>query len=216
VMHRLIRPVPPKDFTQRAHDPLDSGDSNICIAAAKRIRGPLKSLTPQEQRSIGMASYPIENLPSWIRHESGEAYCAFSRYVGVFQANFEPKMDDPAHVSDIIASMPDKWLNRLAPVFVGLESVADSEEYFRHRYMKLSGQYDQAMKTAVFLPGRDGKKMYRESARVLQAFVRLFAEFFGELREWIGQEACSGSRWSEGDSWRKKWDMTVFTRFQTH
>ena len=209
---KLVRPVPPKDFAASARLTLDHGDSDICIDAVKRMRGPLNPPSDREARCIGMASYPAESLPSWIRHEAGEAWSSFSKFIANGGTEFCPEFDAPQDVCTMLSSMPEGLLKRLDSVFVGLKRGTDPDGFFQHKYMELCRQYVQSMETAMLLSGSDPEKMYRDCVRVLQASVPGFAKFFDDLRELIGDAACQGSRWHQGDSKREKWDMSVLER----
>ena len=207
-----VRPVPPKDFAASARLTLDHGDSDICIDAVQRMRGPLNPPSDREARCIGMASYPAGSLPSWIRHEAGEAWSSFSKFIANGGTEFCPEFDDPQDVCTMLSSMPEGLLKRLDPVFVGLKRGADPDGFFQHKFIDVCSQYVQSMKTAFLLSGSGHEEMYRNSARVLKAAVPAFAEFFDDLRSFIGDEACIGGRWREGDSWREEWDMSLFER----
>ena len=45
------KPIPPRDFTERALLPLDHGDSSICVTAAKGMI----ALSSRQQRSIDLS-----------------------------------------------------------------------------------------------------------------------------------------------------------------
>ena len=159
-----------------------------------------------------MASYSVENLPSWIRHHVGEAWSIFSGRIEQGGAEFCPKEDDPAEVCDILENIPEILLPRLEPSFIGLQREADPDEFFKNWYLGLSKRYTQDMKTVKLISGSDYKKRYQKSALVLQKFIPEFTAFFDSLREFIGNQACLNSRWKQGDASRKKWDLAAFER----
>ena len=207
-----IRPIPPKDFAARALLPLDPGKSDVCLNSASGILGKSNEIKGQQSRTSCMASYRVENLPSWIRHHVGEAWSIFSGRVEQGDAEFCPKEDDPAEVCDILENIPEILLPRLEPSFIGLQREADPDEFFKNWYLGLSKRYTQDMKTVKLISGSDYKKRYQKSALVLQKFIPEFTAFFDSLREFIGNQACLNSRWKQGDGSRKKWDLAAFER----
>ena len=207
-----IRPIPPKDFAARALLPLDPGKSDVCLNSASGILGKSNEIKGQQSRTSCMASYSVENLPSWIRHHVGEAWSIFSGRIEQGGAEFCPKEDDPAEVCDILENIPEILLPRLEPSFIGLQREADPDEFFKNWYLGLSKRYTQDMKTVKLISGSDYKKRYQKSALVLQKFIPQFVAFFDSLRESIGNQACLNSRWKQGDASRKKWDLAAFER----
>jgi len=207
-----IRPIPPKDFAARALLPLDPGKSDVCLNSASGILGKSNEIKGQQSRTSCMASYSVENLPSWIRHHVGEAWSIFSGRIEQGGAEFCPKEDDPAEVCDILENIPEILLPRLEPSFIGLQREADPDEFFKNWYLGLSKRYTQDMKTVRLISGSDYKKRYQKSALVLQKFIPEFTAFFDSLREFIGNQACLNSRWKQGDASRKKWDLAMFER----
>ena len=126
-----IRPIPPKDFAARALLPLDPGKSDVCLNSASGILGKSNEIKGQQSRTSCMASYSVENLPSWIRHHVGEAWSIFSGRIEQGGAEFCPKEDDPAEVCDIMEDIPEILLPRLEPSFIGLQREADRDEFFK-------------------------------------------------------------------------------------
>ena len=206
------RPIPPKDYAERAGGPLDPRDSGISIAAAKRRLALSDQSDSRQQRSIEMVSYHVENLPSWIRHHVGEAWSVFSSFIAQGGTEFCPEIDDSQDVCNRLASLPENLLDRLEPSFIGLEREADPEGYFRNWYSALSKRYAHDMKTVKLIYRTDYTKSYTHSALVVQKFIPEFAKFFDSLREFIGIQACLNSCWRQGDTYRVKWDLSVFER----
>ena len=203
-----VRPTPLKDFNSRASGPLEHGDNNISYIAAKRMT----DLSSRKLRSIDMAYYPVNSLPSWLRHHVGEAYSMFSCFVEQGGTVFCPELDDPREVCDRLANFPESLLDRLEPSFIGLEREADPDEFFKNWYLGLCQKYIQDMKTVKLISGPDYKKRYQKSALVLQKFIPEITAFFDNLREFIGNQACLSSRWKQGDVSRAKWDLAMFER----
>jgi len=203
-----IRPIPPKDFAARALLPLDHGDSIISFAKTKSM----PALSSRQKRSIEMASYPVDSLSSWLRHQVGEAWNIFSGFVALGGTVFCPEIDDPQDVCLRLAYLPESLLDRLEPSFIGLQREADPDEFFQNWYLGLSKRYTQDMKTARLISSVDYKKRYQKSALVLQKFIPEFTVFFDSLREFIGNQACLSGRWQQGDVSRKKWDLAMFER----
>ena len=202
------RPTPPKDFTARACGPLNHGDSIISVAKTKSM----PALSSRQKRSIEMASYPVDSLPSWLRHQVGEAWNIFSGFVALGGTVFCPEIDDPQDVCLRLAYLPESLLDRLEPSFIGLQREADPDEFFQNWYLGLSKRYTQDMKTARLISSVDYKKRYQKSALVLQKFIPEFTVFFDSLREFIGNQACLSSRWRQGDGSRARWNLAMFER----
>jgi len=207
-----IRPIPPKDFAARAILPLDPSKNEVCVRAVVRVLGQSNEINGQQSRASCMASYSVENLPSWIRHHVGEAWNIFSGRVEQGGAEFCPKEDDPAEVCAILKNIPESLLPRLEPSFIGLQREADPDEFFKNWYLGLSKRYTQDMKTVKLISGSDYKKRYQKSALVLQKFIPEFTAFFDSLREFIGNQACLSGRWQQGDASRKTWNLAMFER----
>ena len=207
-----FKPTLPKDFAAPALLPLDPDKSDVCLNSASGILGKSNEIKGQQSRTSCMASYSVENLPSWIRHHVGEAWSIFSGRIEQGGAEFCPKEDDPAEVCDILENIPEILLPRLEPSFIGLQREADPDEFFKNWYLGLSKRYTQDMKTVKLISGSDYKKRYQKSALVLQKFIPEFTAFFDSLREFIGNQACLNSRWKQGDASRKKWDLAMFER----
>ena len=207
-----FKPTPPKDFAARALLPLDPGKSDVCLNSASGILGKSNEIKGQLSRTSCMASYRVENLPSWIRHHVGEAWNICSGRIEQGGAEFCPKEDDPAEVCDILENIPESLIPRLEPSFIGLEREADLDWFFRNWYSRLCERYNKSMETINLMSGSDNEKRYRHSAQVVRGSVPEFTEFFDSLREFIGDEACLSSRWRQGDASRKKWNMDVFER----
>ena len=205
----IFAPVPPKDFGSRACGPLNHGDSSIGVAAAKKIMGS----SSRQQRSLEMASYPVDGLPSWVRHHAGEAWCIFCEFIVQGGTIFIRELDDSVDVCVRLVSMPENLLDRLEPSFIALEREADPDGFFRNWYLRLRERYNRSMETVNQMSGSDNEKRYRHSARVVRGCVPEFTEFFDSLREFIGYEACLSSRWRQGDASRKKWNMELFERY---
>ena len=68
------------------------------------------------------------------------------------------------------------------------------------------------METVKLQSGADYKKRYRKSALVLQKFIPEFTSFFDSLREFIGNQVCLSSRWTQGDGSRARWNLSMFER----
>jgi hypothetical protein len=207
-----IRPIPPKDFAARALLSLDPSKNDVCLNSASGTLGQSNEINGQQSRASCMASYSVENLPSWIRHHVGEAWNIFSGRIEQGGAEFCPKEDDPAEVCDILENIPEILLPRLEPSFIGLEREADPDGFFRNWYLRLRERYNKSMETVNLMSGSDNEKRYRHSARVVRGSVPEFTEFFIDLRKFIGDEACLSSRWRQGDASREKWNMDVFER----
>ena len=154
----------------------------------------------------------VENLPSWIRHHVWKAWSVFSSFVAQSGTEFCPEIDDPQDVCNRLASMPEKLLDRLEPSFIGLEREVDNDGIFRNWYSALSKRYAHDMKTVKLIYRTDYTKSYTHSALVVQKFIPEFAKFFDSLREFIGIQACLNSCWRQGDTYRAKWDLSVFER----
>ena len=203
-----LRPTPPKDFAARACDPLEHGDSNICVTAAKKTM----DVSIRQQRSIEMASYPLDSLPSWLRHHAGEAWSIFSNRIGRGGVEFCPELDDPKEVCELLANMPESLLNRLEPCFLGLEREGDPKGFFRNWFLELSKKYRQDMLSADLISGSNDAERYQNRARAVGKSVPEFTEFFESLREFIGNEACMNSSWLQGDASCAAWDLAVFEK----
>jgi hypothetical protein len=207
-----FKPTLPKDFAAPALLPLDPDKSDVCLNSASGILGKSNEIKGQQSRTSCMALNSVENLPSWIRHHVGEAWSIFSGRIEQGGAEFCPEEDDPAEVCDILENIPEILLPRLEPSFIGLEREADPDGFFRNWYAGLCERYIQSMETVKLQSGADYKKRYRKSALVLQKFIPEFTSFFDSLREFIGNQACLSSRWTQGDGSRARWNLSMFER----
>ena len=124
-----IRPIPPKDFAVRALRPLDPGKSDDCLNSANKQLRASNEISAGQSRASCMASYRVENLPSWIRHHVGEAWSNYSEYIAQGGIDFCSETDDPADVCVRLANIPENLLDRLEPSFIGLEREADPDGF---------------------------------------------------------------------------------------
>ena len=210
--HSPIRPLPPKDFAARAPRPLDPGKSDDCLNSANKNPRASNESSTEQSRANCMASYRVENLPSWIRHHVGEAWSNYSAYIAQGGIDFCSKTDDPADVCVRLANIPENLLHRLEPSFIGLEREADPDGFYKDWYSGLCERYGRSLKNINLLSGADYKIRYRHYARAVRESVPEFTGFFNDLRNFIGDEACLGGRWHQGDSSRAAWNMDVFER----
>ena len=207
-----IRPIPPKDVAARALRPLDPGKSDDCLNSAIGTLGQPNEINGQQSRASCMASYRVENLPSWIRHHVGEAWSNYSEYIALGGIDFCSETDDPADVCVRLANIPENLLDRLEPSFIGLEREADPDGFYRAWYSGLFERYGRSLETINLMSGSDYRMRYRLYARAVKKSVPEFTGFFNDLRNFIGDEACLGGRWHQGDASRAEWNMDMFER----
>ena len=207
-----IRPIPPKDFAARALGPLDPSKSDDCINSANKQLRASNEISAGQSRASCMASYRVENLPSWIRHHVGEAWSNYSEYIAQGGIDFCSETDDPADVCVRLANIPENLLDRLEPSFIGPEREADLDGFYRDWYSGLCERYGRSLETINLMSGSDYRMRYRHYARAVQKSVPEFTEFFNDLRKFIGNEACRSGQWRQGDASRAAWNMDVFER----
>jgi len=207
-----IRPIPPKDFAVRALRPLDPGKSDDCLNSANKQLRASNEISAGQSRASCMASYRVENLPSWIRHHVGEAWSNYSEYIAQGGIDFCSETDDPADVCVRLANIPENLLDRLEPSFIGLEREADPDGFYRAWYSGLFERYGRSLETINLMSGSDYRMRYRLYARAVKKSVPEFTGFFNDLRNFIGDEACLGGRWHQGDASRAARNMDVFER----
>ena len=207
-----IRPIPPKDFAARALRPLDPSKSDKCLNSANKKSRASNEISAKQSRASCMASYRVENLPSWIRHHVGEAWSNYSEYIAQGGIDFCSETDDPADVCVRLANIPENLLDRLEPSFIGLEREADPDGFYRAWYSGLFERYGRSLETINLMSGSDYRMRYRLYARAVKKSVPEFTGFFNDLRNFIGDEACLGGRWHQGDASRAARNMDVFER----
>ena len=106
-------PNPPRDYAERASLPLDRGGADVVAGAAERILGAGPDFTPREKRVTDMLSFPLENVPSWIKHHAGEAWSSFSEFAARGGIMHCREIDDLDLVCDLFAKIPEVWDDRL-------------------------------------------------------------------------------------------------------
>jgi hypothetical protein len=198
-------PNPPNDYAERASLPLVRRDADLVAAAAERILCDEPYFTPREKRVTDMLCFPLENVPSWIKHHTGEAWSSFSEFAARGGIMHCREIDDLNHVCDLFAKMPEVWADRLEACFVGLEREADPDSFFRDWYAAIISRYHKSLVIAQSSYLSDSKKRHLLCRMAVSEAVPSFAQFFDSLREFVGAEHVSGGRWGQGDGYRKSW-----------
>ena len=198
-------PNPPNDYAERASLPLVRRDADLVAAAAERILCVEPDFTTREKRVTDMLSFPLENLPSWIKHYTGEAWSSFSEFAAQGGIVHCCGIDDLNHVCDLFAKMPEVWADRLEACFVGLEREADPDSFFCDWYAAIISRYHKSLAIAQSSSLSDSKKRHLLCRMAVSEAVPSFAQFYDSLRGFVGAGHASGGRWGQGDAYRKDW-----------
>ena len=198
-------PNPPRNYAERASLPLDREDADVVAVAEERILGAGRHLTVRERRATDMLCFPLANVPSWIKHHTGEAWSSFSEFAAKGGIMHCREIDDLDHVCDLFAKMPEVWADRLEACFVGLEREADPDSFFRDWYAAIISSYHKSLAIAQLSSLSDSEKRHLLCRMAVSEAVPSFAQFFDSLREFVGAEHVSGGRWGQGDGYRKSW-----------
>ena len=198
-------PNRPRDYAERASLPLVRRDADLVTAAAERILGAGPDFIPREKRVTEMLCFPLKNVPSWIRHHTGEAWSSFSEFAARGGIMHCRETDDLDHVCDLFAKITEVWDDRLEACFVGLEREADPDSFFRDWYAAIISRYHKSLVIAQSSSRFDSKKRHLLCRMAVSEAVPSFAQFFDSLREFVGAEHVSGGRWGQGDGYRKSW-----------
>lgn len=201
------RPNPPCDYAERASLPLDRGDADVVAVAVKRILGVGCHPTVRQRWATDMLCFPLRNVPSWIKHHAGEAWSSFSEFAAQGGILHCREIDDPDHVCDLFAQMPEVWTDRLEPCFVGLEREADPDCFFRQWYAAITRRYLKSLAIVQSYSLNDSKKRHFLCRKAFAEAVPSFAQFFDSLREFVGVGNIVGGRWRQGDEYRKGWNV---------
>ena len=198
-------PNPPRDYAERASLPLVRRDADLVATAVERILCDEPDFTPREKRVTDMLSFPLENVPSWIKHHAGEAWSSFSEFAARGGIVHCCEIDDLDHVCDLFAKIPEVWDDRLEASFVGLEREADPDSFFRDWYAAIISRYHKSLVIAQSSSLSDSKKRHLLCRQTFAEAVPSFAQFFDSLREFVGAEHVAGGKWRQGDRYRKGW-----------
>ena len=206
-------PNPPDDYAERARLPLAHGDPGVVATAVRRISCAEPYFTLRNKRVTDMLSFPLENVPSWIKHHTGEAWSSFSEFAargGIMHCH---EIDDLDHVCDLFAKIPEVWDDRLEACFVGLEREADLDGFFRHWYAAIISRYHKSLAIAQSSSLSDSMKRHLLCQKAVAETVPSFAQFFDSLREFVGARHVSSGRWGQGDKLRINWSCPVDPHF---
>ena len=200
-----IRPNPPRDYAGRANLPLVRGDAEVVAVAVERIVGAGRHPMVRQRWVTDMLCFPLENVPSWIKHHTGEVWSSFSEFAARGGIMHWRDIDDLDHVCDLFAKMPEVWADRLEACFVGLEREADPDSFFRDWYAAIISRYHKSLVIAQSSSRCDSKKRHLLCRMAVTEVVPSLAQFFDSLREFVDAEHVSGGRWGQGDGYRKSW-----------
>lgn len=202
-------PNPPNDYAERASLPLVRRDADLVTAADEILLCAEPDITPREKRVTDMLSYPLKNVPSWIKQHTGEAWSSFSEFAAQGGTLHCCGIDDLNHVCGLFAKMPEVWTDRLEACFVGLEREADPDSFFRDWYATIISRYHKSLAIAQSSSLSDSKKRHLLCRMAVSEAVPSFAQFFDSLREFVGAGHASGGRWGQGDAYRKGWNINT-------
>jgi hypothetical protein len=201
------RPNPPRDYAERTNLPLDRGDADVVAVAVERILGAGRHPTVRQRWATDMLSFPLRNVPSWIKHHAGEAWSSFSEFAAQEGMAHCREFDDLDHVCGLFANMPEVWDNRLEACFVGLEREADPDGFFRQWYAAITRRYLRSLAIAQSSSLSDSEKRHSLCRKAFAEAVPSFAQFFDSLRDFVGVGHASSGRWGQGDESRKGWSF---------